>query len=215
VIRVVVVDDHGVVREGLVSILSATDDLVCVGAAADGETGVDLVERTGPDVLVLDLSMPGWTGVDVLRALRARGCPVRVLVLTSFSDPDLVLEAVRAGADGYLLKRSEAEAIIEGIRCVAAGVAPLDPAVARSLLASPRGAARHAEELTGREAEVLELLRAGCPNKVIARRLQISERTVKAHVTRILQRTGAADRTQAALWAERHLREPAAPGGTP
>jgi DNA-binding NarL/FixJ family response regulator len=128
---------------------------------------------------------------------------VRVLVLTSFGDTELALEAVHAGADGYLLKHSEAEAITGGIRCVAAGVAPLDPSVARSLLAAPRPAG-HADELTDRELEVLELLRAGHPNKVIARRLQISERTVKAHVTRILQRTGAADRTQAALWAERN-----------
>lgn len=214
-IRVVVADDHGVVREGLTSFLSATEDLVCVGTAADGETAVEVVERTGPDVLVLDLSMPGWTGVDVVRELRARDCAVRVLVLTSFSDPELVLEAVRAGADGYLLKHSRAEAVLGGIRCVAAGVAPMDPDVARALMSSPRAAGGGADELTSREAEVLELLRAGHPNKVIARRLQISERTVKAHVTRILQRIGVADRTQAALWAERHLRGPASAEGLP
>jgi DNA-binding NarL/FixJ family response regulator len=209
VIRVVVVDDHEVVRQGLVSILSAADDLLCVGSAADGEAGIALVEQAEPDVLVLDLSMPGWTGVDVIRALRARGAAGRVLVLTSFDDPDLVHEAMRAGADGYLLKHSEAEAIVEGVRCVAAGVTPVDPAVARSLLSSAPVAGDRAEELTDREAEVLELLRQGHPNKLIARRLGISERTVKAHVTRILQRIGAADRTQAALWADRRRHGPA------
>jgi DNA-binding NarL/FixJ family response regulator len=202
-IRVLVVDDHAVVRTGLVHLLAAAADIRCVGEAADGSAALDLVARLQPDVVVMDLVMPGMDGVAVTRALRADGLPVRILVLTAFNDPDRVLDAVHAGADGYLLKDSEAETILDGIRAVALGGAPLDPTVARSLLSDVR-ARGPADLLTDREREVLGLLRNGYPNKAIARRLGISERTVKAHVTHILQRLGVADRTQAALWAERH-----------
>jgi DNA-binding NarL/FixJ family response regulator len=204
VIRVIVVDDHDVVRQGLETMLTATDDICCVGTAASGPAALELVNRLEPDVLLLDLSMPGQDGVAVLRALRARGHEVRVLVLTSFSDDELVLDAIQAGADGYLLKQNEAEAILEGVRSVSSGRAPIDPLVARSLLTNMRERGR-AAKLTERELEVLDLLRQGQPNKTIARRLSISERTVKAHVTHIFQRIGVNDRTQAALWAERHL----------
>jgi DNA-binding NarL/FixJ family response regulator len=204
VIRVVVVDDHAVVRRGIASLLDSADDIECVGAAADGSSGLEQIARLLPDVVVMDLSMPGLTGVDVIRALREREDPVGVLVLTSFDDGELVLQAVQAGADGYLLKHSEAEAILDGVRSVAAGAAPVDPVVARSLLSSVREQ-QEVGQLTDREREVLELVRQGQPNKSIARRLQISEHTVKVHVTHILQRIGASDRTQAALWAERYL----------
>jgi DNA-binding NarL/FixJ family response regulator len=204
VIRVLVVDDHEVVRTGLSCLLGATTDLTCVGTAADGDAAVRQVDRLAPDVVLLDLAMPGTDGVTALRTLRQSGKDVRVLVLTSFADPDLVLEAVQAGADGYLLKDSPGEAIIDGVRAVAAGRAPLDATSARSLLTGVR-AHPTTPALTTREREVLELVRQGQPNKWIARRLQISERTVKAHVTRVFQRIGVSDRTQAALWAERHL----------
>lgn len=204
VIRVVVVDDHPVVRRGLANLLESAGDIRCIGTAGDGPAALDLVSRLGPEVVVLDLSLPGQDGVSVLRALRKEGKHPRVLVLTSFSDTDLVLDAVQAGADGYLLKQREAEAIIAAVRSVASGAAPVDPLVAGTLLSSVRER-EQAQSLSGREREVLELIRAGSPNKAIARRLGISEGTVKAHVTHVLQRIGVTDRTQAAVWAERHL----------
>jgi DNA-binding NarL/FixJ family response regulator len=212
VISVLVVDDHAVVRAGLDAILTVAPDLQCVGTVGDAAGALELVERLNPDVVLLDISMPGGDGVSVARELRRRGRPVRILVLTSFADPDLVVDVVQAGADGYLLKENAAETILDGVRAVAAGRAPVDPTVAPSLLAEVRGRAAPGEVLTEREREVLELVHAGNPNKFIARRLQISERTVKAHVTHIFQRIGVADRTQAALWAERHLHAAGVPG---
>ena len=209
-IRVMVVDDHAVVRTGLTHLLATADDMVCVGQAADGATALERIPELEPDVLLLDLAMPGTDGVGVITALRAAGSTIGILVLTSFSDADKVLEAVHAGADGYLLKQSEGEAVLDGVRAVARGDAPVDATVARSLMTDVRVRGQ-SDVLTDREREVLELIRQGQPNKLIARRLQISERTVKAHVTHILQRLGVSDRTQAALWAERHLR-PAGPG---
>jgi DNA-binding NarL/FixJ family response regulator len=211
VIGVLVVDDHEVVCRGLTALLGSTGDLVCVGTAGSGEEALAAVARHAPDVVLLDLSMPHGDGISVVRALREADRPVRLLVLTSFHEPERVLEVMRAGADGYLLKDSRAEQILDGVRAVAAGGAPLDPAVARSLLVDLR---QHAvsDGLTDREREVLELVRQGLPNKSIARRLQITERTVKAHVTHILQRLGLSDRTQAAVWAERHLHTEVDPG---
>jgi DNA-binding NarL/FixJ family response regulator len=203
-IRVVVVDDHAVVRSGLAGLLATTDDLECVGAAADGAGALDLVETLRPDVVVLDLSLPDQNGITVARALRTTDPGVGILVLTAFWNTDLVMEVLRAGVDGYLLKQCEAEVLLDGVRAVAEGGAPLDPTVARELISDLR---EHAEvpALTDREREVLEMVRRGHPNKIIARRLQISERTVKAHTSHIFQRIGVCDRTQAALWAERHL----------
>jgi DNA-binding NarL/FixJ family response regulator len=212
VIRVLVVDDHEVVRRGLAALLSTAGDVECVGTVPDGDRALVEVERSAADVVLLDLSMPGRDGLSVIRALRSAGQPVRVLVLTSFQEPDLVHEVLQAGADGYLLKDSQAERILDGVRAVAAGLAPIDPSVARSLLSDLR---QHGgpDGLTDREREVLELVRQGLPNKSIARRLQITERTVKAHVTHIFSRLGVADRTQAALWAERHWPPAGLPGG--
>jgi DNA-binding NarL/FixJ family response regulator len=204
VIRVLVVDDHAVVRAGLAAILASTDDLECVGTAGDAAEALQQVQRLAPDVVLLDVSMPGEDGISVTRALRRAGRPVGILVLTSFGETALVLEVVQAGADGYLLKESAAETILDGVRQVAAGRAPVSPSVARSLLLELRVRAQ-ADILTDREREVLELLRTGHANRSIARKLDISERTVKAHVSHIFQRIGVYDRTQAALWAERHL----------
>ncbi|HEX2072612.1 MAG TPA: response regulator transcription factor, partial [Geodermatophilus sp.] len=205
-------------RTGLSALLATADDMECIGQAPDGDRALDMIAELEPDVVLLDLSMPGSDGVSVIRELRASDSPARVLVLTSFSDAGLVLDAVHAGADGYLLKQSDGEQILDGVRAVAAGEAPVDPAVARSLLRDVRehrpSALREVRErrpsaptvpLTDRETQVLEMLRAGYPNKSIARRLAISERTVKVHVSHIFQRIGVNDRTQAALWAERHL----------
>ena len=204
-IRVVVADDHAVVRRGIASVLSAADDIECVAAAGDGNAALALTEQLDPDVLLLDLSMPGRDGIRVIQELRSLSLAARVLVLTSFSDSSLVLESLRAGADGYLLKHREAEEIIDAVRVIAAGGAPVDPLVAPSVIADLRDRG-HGHLLTDREREVLELVRQGHPNRAIARRLRITEGTVKTHVTHILQRIGAADRTQAALWAARHLR---------
>ena len=208
-IRVLVVDDHAVVRRGIASLLAAADGLECVGAVGDGDTALEMVEQLDPDVLLLDLSMPGRDGVTVIRVLRERGHTTPVLVLTSFGEPDLVVPALVAGADGYLLKYQDGESILDAVRCIAAGGAPVDPMVTSAVLADLRDRGQN-DLLTDREKEVLELVRQGLPNKIIARRLRISEATVKTHVTRILQRIGATDRTQAALWAERRLR-PAGP----
>ena len=203
-IRVLVVDDHTVVREGLRALLTSTEDLECVGTAVDGNDGLQQTQRLRPDVLLLDLAMPSMDGISVIRSLRAEGSTVRVLVFSSYGDSALVLEALEAGADGYLLKQAPDARLLEAIHVVAAGGGIIDPQIVPSVLAGLRK--RDGEVLTEREREVLELLRQGHTNRTIARRLQIAEGTVKTHVNHILHRLGAADRTQAALWAERNLR---------
>lgn len=201
-IRVLLVDDHAVVRRGLEQLLAGADDIEVVATAADGATALDEVARTSPDVVLMDLQMPGMDGVEATRRIVADGGP-DVLVLTSFSDAERILGALDAGAVGYLLKDAEPEAVIDGVRAVSRGESPLHPRAARELLGARRPAAP-AGDLTPRELEVLALVRAGLANKQIARRLGISERTVKAHLTSVFTGIGVADRTQAALWAERH-----------
>jgi DNA-binding NarL/FixJ family response regulator len=203
VIRILIAEDHGVVRAGLAELLSTPDDLEVVGAAADGEAAVTLARDARPDVVLMDLSMPGMDGVAATRALAAEAPEARVVVLTSISDRARILDALDAGAIGYLLKDSEPEELFRGVRAAARGESPLDPKAAGALLAA-RSPAAPSAELTEREREVLTLLAEGRANKVIARRLGISEKTVKNHVTRILQALGVTDRTQAALWAQRH-----------
>ena len=206
VIRVVVVDDHVVVRSGLEQLLATTDDIQLVGTANNGLEALDLVASTDPDVVLMDLSMPELDGVEATRRISQRHPRSRVLVLTSFSDQSRILDALSAGADGYLLKHAEPEEIAAGIRSVHAGEAPLDPKAARVLLESRRSR-RDTVTLTDREREVLLQVRSGLANKQIARKLGISERTVKAHLTSVFQRLGVTDRTQAAIWASEHLRE--------
>jgi len=190
-IRVVIADDHAVVRRGLAGLVEATDDLEVVGVAANGSEAVDLVREHRPDVAVMDLQMPVLDGVEATRAILAAGVGTEVLVLTSFSDHARIDAAVEAGAVGYLLKDAEPDVLLDGIRAVARGdVRPV------------AGAAT--ADLSPREAEVLRLVVAGLLNKQIAARLGITERTVKAHLTSAYQRIGVADRTQAALWAQRH-----------
>jgi DNA-binding NarL/FixJ family response regulator len=203
-IRVVLVDDHAVVRSGLAQLLSGTDDIEVVGQAAEGGDAIEVVRRTRPDVVVMDLQMPGMDGVEATRRIVAEDIGGEVLVLTSYSDSARIVAALNAGAVGYLLKDADPEEVLGGVRAVSRGESPLHPRVARELL-SARADPPAGVQLTPRETQVLELVRDGLANKQIARRLGISERTVKAHLTSVFQRIGVADRTQAALWAERHL----------
>jgi DNA-binding NarL/FixJ family response regulator len=204
VIRLAVVDDHVIVRNGLKQFMATADDIELVGMAANGVEALALVAELKPDVVLMDLSMPEMDGVEATRRIVAEHPGVRVLVLTSFSDQTRIMDALRAGAEGYLLKHSEPDEIAAAIRAIHEGGSPLDPKAARVLLESRRTAAE-SDNLTDREREVLLLVRAGLANKQIARKLEISERTVKAHLTNVFQRLGVSDRTQAALWASQHL----------
>jgi DNA-binding NarL/FixJ family response regulator len=201
---VVLVDDHAVVRTGLAQLLGGAGDIDVVGQAADGAEALEVVRRTRPAVVVMDLQMPGVDGVAATRSILAEGLGAEVVVLTSFSDNARIVAALDAGAVGYLLKDADPEDLIEGVRTVSRGGSPLHPTVARQLLTA-RQAPAATVDLTPREREVLGLVREGLANKQVARRLGISERTVKAHLTSVFQRIGVTDRTQAALWAERNL----------
>jgi DNA-binding NarL/FixJ family response regulator len=204
-IRVLIVDDHAIVRTGLAQLLGTTDDLELAGATGDGDEAVALAAELQPDVVLMDLSMPGTDGVTATARIVHQNPAAHVLVLTSFSDQARILDALQAGAEGYLLKHSEPEVILAGIREVVAGGSPLDPKAARVLLTNRRSPGPETK-LTGREQEVLDMIGDGLANKSIARRMGISERTVKAHLTNIYQRLGVTDRTQAALWAQRQRR---------
>ncbi len=203
-IRVVVADDHQLVRSGLAQLLGTTTDIEIVGTAINGIEVIAKVAEVAPDVVLMDLSMPTMDGVEATGRLTAEYPKSRVLVLTSFSDQTRIFSALEAGADGYLLKDSDPDEIAQAIRSVHRGESPLDPKAARVLLESRR-TRQQTVSLTDREREVLGLVREGLANKQIARRLTISERTVKAHLTSVFQRLGVSDRTQAALWANEHL----------
>lgn len=207
-IRVVIADDHGVVRDGLARLIEALEDMEVVGVAADGEEAVDRALETRPDVVLMDLDMPRVDGIEATRRVLAASPETAVLVLTSFSDRPRILGAIEAGAAGYLLKDVQADEVAEGIRAAARGESPLDPRAARTVLTA-RSEPDPLEALSQREREVLALLVEGLPNKLIARRLDITEKTVKSHLTHVFRQIDVSDRTQAALWAERHgLRPP-------
>jgi DNA-binding NarL/FixJ family response regulator len=203
VIRVLLVEDHAVVRAGLAQLLGGAEGIEVVGAAADGAEAVKLAEAHAPDVILMDLSMPVMDGIEATRRICDRDPAARVVVLTSLTDRPRILGALDAGAMGYLLKDAEPGELFRGIRAAAQGDAPIDPRAARELL-SDRIADRAGPGLTERERAVLTLVGSGLPNKLIATRLGISEKTVKAHLTNVFRAIGVTDRTQAALWAQRH-----------
>jgi DNA-binding NarL/FixJ family response regulator len=202
-IRVLLADDHAVVRAGLEQLLAGVEDIEVVAAAANGAEAVALVAEHHPDVVLMDLSMPVVDGVEATQQITSSEPHPNVIVLTSFSDRERILDALDAGAVGYLVKDAEPDELIRGIRAAARGESPLATVVARALLTA-RQQQRPAAGLSGRESEVLVLIAEGLPNKLIARRLGISEKTIKTHVTHIFQALGVTDRTQAALWAKRN-----------
>ncbi|MFE0379794.1 response regulator [Streptomyces inhibens] len=205
-IRVLLVDDHQVVRRGLRTFLEVQDDIEVVGEASDGAEGIAAAEQLRPDVVLMDVKMPGMDGIEALRKLRELANPARVLVVTSFTEQRTVVPALRAGAAGYVYKDIDPEALAGAIRSVHAGHVLLQPEVAEALLAQDEGNSGQGRgtSLTDREREVLCLIADGRSNREIARALVLSEKTVKTHVSNILMKLDLADRTQAALWAVRH-----------
>jgi NarL family two-component system response regulator LiaR len=207
-IRVLIADDHAVLREGLRSFLELQDGIEIVGDAGDGAEAVELAEQLRPAVVLMDLVMPKLDGVEAMRALRERVTETRVIILTSYIDDERLLPAIRAGAAGYLLKNAEPQDLARAIRAADAGEALIDPTVAARLverLADEPGGDSY-ESLTAREREVLDLIARGFSNKRIALELGIAEKTVKTHVGNLLGKLGVADRTQAAVYATRHGR---------
>jgi two-component system, NarL family, response regulator LiaR len=202
---VLVVDDHAVVREGLRAFLELQDGIEVAGEAADGDEAVEEATRLRPDVILMDLVMPQVDGVAAMRALRERLPDARVIVLTSFLDDDKLFPALRSGAAGYLLKNAEPKELARAVRAAHTGEALLDPAVAARVVESlaTDGADDPLDRLTPREREVLILIGRGFPNKLIARELEVSEKTVKTHVGHVLAKLGVTDRTQAAVFAVR------------
>lgn len=216
-IRVLLVDDHRLVRAGLAGLLGAAADLEVVGEAADGRQALEVTRATDPDVVLMDVSMPVLDGIGATRELCRERPELRVVALTSFAEADKVGDMLAAGAVGYLLKDSDPDQLLNGVRAAARGEAPLDPRAAVTLLPGRAGgervaagaaAADAAASLSAREREVLALTSRGMANKQIARALGISEQTVKVHLGNVFRRIGVADRTSAALWAREHLPAP-------
>ena len=212
-VSVIVVDDQSAVREGLVLLLGTLPGIVVAGQAADGDAAVDLVETAHPDVVLMDLNMPGRDGVAATRAITGRHPDTRVVVLTTYADDESIIGALQAGALGYLTKDATRAEIGRAVQAAAAGQAVLDPQVQRRLLAAasrahealgPIGAVSDDGVLTPREADVLRLIAAGRSNREIARALFVTEATVKTHVNRIFAKTGARDRAQAVSYAYTH-----------
>ena len=203
-IRVLVVDDHVVVRRGLCALLATEEGIEVAGEAGDGREAVAKAAALRPDVVLMDLDMPGMNGVEATRRLLADDPSVRVVVLTSFSLDALMMPAVRAGVMGYLLKTSRPEEVIRAVQLAAGGSTVIDPAVAGRLLREVAGEGRRPpslEELTDREREVLRVLAHGLSNRQVAERLGVSEATVRTHVGSVLSKLGLDTRTQAALYA--------------
>jgi two-component system, NarL family, response regulator LiaR len=204
-IRVLIADDHAVVRQGLRTYLELQPDIDVVAEAADGDAAVGEAARLAPDVVLLDLVMPRLDGVAATRLLRERAPAARVIVLTSFGEDERLFDALRAGAVGFLLKDTEPAELVRAIRSAHAGQSPLSPATATRIVAelARGGRPRAAELLTPRELEVLRHIAQGHANKRIALELGVAEKTVKTHVGHVLAKLDLADRTQAALYAVR------------
>jgi DNA-binding NarL/FixJ family response regulator len=208
-IRILLVDDHQVVRRGLRAFLDGENDMQVVGEAANGREGLDELERLaaaerGPHVVLMDLQMQPVDGIEATRQIRARYDDVEVVALTSFVEEECIRAALDAGASGYILKDADPDEVAGAVRAAYRGELHLNPAVARRLMNSLNSRPRDsAEELTEREREILRLVAAGKANKEIAAELAISERTARTHVSNILRKLGLASRTQAALWAVR------------
>lgn len=202
--RVLVVDDHALVRSGLRAVLAATEDCEVVGEAGTGEEAVALAPGLRPDVVVMDLSMPGAGGVAATAALRSAMPEVRVLVLTTFADDGRVRAALAAGATGYLLKDAAPDEVVRAVRAAARDETPIDPRVARALLPGGTTDAPAGVQLPPRERDVLVRIARGLSNRQIATELGIAERTVKVHAGSLFRRIGVADRTSAALWGRDH-----------
>jgi NarL family two-component system response regulator LiaR len=204
-IKVLLVDDHAIVRKGIIALLETEADILIVGEASNGLEAVRLAESLKPDVILMDLVMPGVNGVDAIRKIKAQEPAARILVLTSFGTDDKVFPALKAGALGYLLKDSNPQELIEAIRQVQQGESWLHPAVARKVLNELMHTTEPSasEKLTERETDVLKLLAHGLSNRDIAERLVISEATVRTHVSSLLAKLHLASRTQAALYALR------------
>lgn len=214
-IRILLADDHAVVRQGLRTFLELQDDMQVVGEAGEGGEAVELAARLAPDVVVLDLVMPGMDGVEATRRICERSPRSRVLILTSFGEDDMVFPAIRAGAQGYLLKDIPPGDLVRAVRDLHGGKTQLHPDIARRLMSAVAGSAPaqvpaspplppELEALTEREREVLDLIARGLNNREIAERMVISEATVKTHVSNLLDKLGLPDRTRAAIWALKH-----------
>jgi DNA-binding NarL/FixJ family response regulator len=207
-IRVVLVDDQSMIRTGLRMVLAAEPDIEVVGEAGDGAAGVRVVTELTPDVVLLDVRMPGMDGLEAARRIVDAGLPTRVVVLTTFDEDEYVAAALRAGVSGFLLKVAPPEDLVAAVRTVAAGQGLLDPAVTlrviRSFAGAPApdpGRAAELAQLTERETDVLALVAAGLSNAEIAARLYLGEATVKTHVSRVLLKLGLRDRVQAVAFA--------------
>jgi len=203
-IKVLIADDHPMMRSGLTQLLEATDDLEVVAAATDGTEAVALDAEHRPDVVLMDISMPGLDGVEATRRIIDARPGAHVVMLTSFAEQERVIAALDAGAIGYLLKDADPAELLRAVRAGAIGEAPFSPRAAQALVGRRRSQHQAEAVLTAREREVLALVAEGLANKLIARRLGISEKTVKAHLTSIYHALGVTDRTQAALWAHQH-----------
>jgi DNA-binding NarL/FixJ family response regulator len=208
-VRIVIADDHDVVRSGFASLLDTQREFTVIGTAQDGVQAVRISRELQPDVVLMDIRMPGMDGIEATRQLTSRGSSApRVLVLTTFDLDEYVYEALRAGASGFLLKDVTAERLFEAVRVIAAGDALIAPAITRRLISefaqqsiAPRPATRRLEDLTPRETQVLRLIAEGLSNSEIAGRLVVTEETVKTHVSRVLNKLGLRDRTQAVVVA--------------
>ena len=198
-IRVVLADDHAVVRKGICGFLEEPGDISVVAEASTGDEALELIREHRPDVVVLDIQMPGRTGLEVTRVVRSERLPVAVLILTAYDDDPFVMTALRAGANGYVLKTAEPEEIVAAVRAVHEGQSALDPALLQKVMAYLSGAplASKVEPLSAREIEVLRLAALGFTNKAIGVQLGISDRTVQGHLSNIFGKLDVASRTEA------------------